>query len=43
MAAKREFAADGLDLNFFCDSWYLGAYLGLWEELETWLIPKVEA
>ena len=31
-ASKREFAAEGLDLNFVGGSWYLGAYLGPQED-----------
>ena len=34
-AAKREFAAEGLNLNFVSASRYLGAYLPLQEELEA--------
>ena len=41
--AKREFASEGLTLNFVSDSRYLGAYLGPQAELEAWLKPKVEA
>ena len=41
--AKREFAVEGLALNFVNGSWYLGAYLGPQEELETWVKPQVEA
>ena len=36
-AAKREFAKEGLCLNFVSGSRYLGAYLGPQEELEAWL------
>ena len=32
-AAKREFSKEGLVLNFIRGSWYLGAYLGLWDQL----------
>ena len=42
-AAKKEFAKEGLCLNFISDSRYLGAYLGPQEELEAWLKPQVEA
>ena len=42
-AAKREFAAEGLTLNFVSGSRYLGAYLGPQEELEAWVKPQVEA
>ena len=42
-AAKREFAMEGLDLNFVSGSRYLGAYLGPQKELETWVKPQVEA
>ena len=34
-AAKREFAMEGLDLNFVSGSRYLGAYLGPQKELEA--------
>ena len=34
---------DGLELKFVGSSWYLGAYLGPWEDLEAWVKPKVEA
>ena len=42
-AAKREFAVEGLTLNFVSDSPYLGAYLGTHKELEAWVKPQVEA
>ena len=42
-AAKREFAREGLCLNFVSGSRYLGAYLGPQEELEAWVKPQVEA
>ena len=42
-AARREFVAEGLVLNFLSGSRYLGAYLGPQEELEAWLNPQVEA
>ena len=42
-AAKREFSKEGLCLNFVSGSRYLGAYLGLPEELYAWVKPQVEA
>ena len=42
-AAKREFAKEGLVLNFVSGSWYLGAYLGPRDQLEAWVKPKKEA
>ena len=42
-AAKREFAAEGLTLNFVSDSRYLEAYIGPHAELEAWVKPQVEA
>ena len=42
-AAKREFPAEGLTLNFVSGSRYLGAYLGPQAELEAWVKPQVEA
>ena len=42
-AAKREFAKEGLCLNFVSGSRYLGAYLGSHAELEAWVKPQVEA
>ena len=42
-AAKREFAAEVLTLNFVSDIRYLGAYLGPQKELEVWVKPQVEA
>ena len=42
-AAKREFAKEGLVLNFVSRIRYLGAYLGLQAELEAWVKPQVEA
>ena len=42
-AAKKEFLAEGLTLNFVSGSRYLGAYLGLQAELEAWVKPQVEA
>ena len=41
--AKREFAKEGLVLNFVRGSWYLGAYLGPRYQLEQWVKPQVEA
>ena len=34
-AEKREFAIEGLTLNFVSGSRYLGARLGLWDQLEA--------
>ena len=42
-AEKREFAKEGLCLNFVSGSHYLGAYLGPQEELEAWVKPQMEA
>ena len=42
-AAKREFAAEGILLNFVSGSRYMGAYLGPQEELEAWVKPQVGA
>ena len=42
-AAKRDFSGEGLTLNFVSCSWYLGAYLGPWDQLEVWVKPQVEA
>ena len=42
-AAKREFEAEGLVLNFVSGSRYLGAYLGPQKELEAWVKPQVKA
>ena len=42
-AARREFVGEGLVLNFFSGSRYLGAYLGPQEELAVWVTPQVEA
>ena len=42
-AARREFAAEGLVLNFVSGSRYLGSYLGPQEELEAWVKAQVEA
>ena len=41
--AKREFAAEGLVLNFVSGSRYLGAYLGPQAKLEAGVKPQVEA
>ena len=41
--SKREFAAEGLVLNFVSGSRYLGAYLGPQAELEAWVKTQVEA
>ena len=42
-AANKEFAAEGLDLNFVSGSRYLWVYLGPQEELAEWVKPQVEA
>ena len=42
-ALKKEFSVKGLTLNLVSGSRYLGAYLGLQEELEAWVKPQVEA
>ena len=42
-ASKREFAVEGLTLNFVSSSRYIGAYLGPQAELEAWVKPQVEA
>ena len=42
-AAKREFAIEGLTLNFVSGSRYLAAYLGPQDQLEALVKPKVEA
>ena len=42
-AARREFAAEGLVLNFVNGIRYLGAYLGPHEELEACVKPQLEA
>ena len=41
-AANREFAVEGLTLNFVSVSRYLGAYLGPQAELEEWVKSQVE-
>ena len=38
-AVRREFAAEGLELNFVSGIRYLGAYLGPQEELAAWVKP----
>ena len=42
-SAKREFAKEGLFLNFVSGSPYLGEYLRPQEESEAWVEPQVEA
>ena len=42
-ALKREFAVEGLTLNFFSGSIYLDAYLGLKKVIVAWVKPQVEA
>ena len=42
-AAKMEFSAEGLILNFVIGSRYLGVYLGPRGQLEAWVKPQVEA
>ena len=39
-AEKRYFSSEGLILNFFSSSWYLGAYLGPQDQLEAWVKPR---
>ena len=34
---------EGITLNFVSGSWYLGAYLGLQDQLEAWVKTQVEA
>ena len=41
-AARREFVVEGLVLYFCSGSRYLGACLGLQEELSAWVKPQVE-
>ena len=41
--ARREFAAEGLIINFDSGRRYLGAYLGPQAELKAWVKPQVEA
>ena len=38
--AKRKFAIEGLTLNFVSSIRYLGAYLGLRDQLEAWVKPQ---
>ena len=40
---RREFVAEGLELNFVNGSRYLGAYLGSQEALVVWVKSQVEA
>ena len=42
-AEKWEFAIEGLNLDCVSASRYLGAYLGLQDQLEVWVKPQVEA
>ena len=42
-AAKREFEAEGLDLNFVSGRRYMGAYLVPQEELGVWVKPQLES
>ena len=42
-AAKKEFAKEGLVMNFISGSRYLGAYLGPQAELKAWVKPQAEA
>ena len=42
-SVRREFAAEGVYLNFLSGSRYLEAYLGPQEELAEWVKPQVEA
>ena len=41
-AVRREFAEEGLTLNFVSGSRYLGGYLVPKEELDMWVKPQVE-
>ena len=41
-ASKRKFERAVLNLKYIDDSQYLGGYLGLREELEEWVRPKLE-
>ena len=41
-AAKRDFSAEGLTLNFVIGSQYLGSYLGPRDQLEAWVKLQVE-
>ena len=42
-AKRREFAAEGLVMNFVSGSRYLGEYIGPQEEPKAWVKPQVEA
>ena len=42
-ADRREFAVEGLEINFVSGSRSLGAYLGPQEELVVWVKPQLEA
>ena len=42
-AEKRGVSIEGLTLNFVSGSRYLGAYLGLRDQLEAWVKPQVES
>ena len=42
-AGKKEFAKEGLVLNFGSGSRYIGSYLGPQAELEAWVKPQEEA
>ena len=41
-AAQREFKGEGLTINFVSGSCYLGAFVGMWEDLKEWFTPQVE-
>ena len=41
--ARKEFSVEGIVLNFVSGSRYLGAYIGLQQELEARVKPQVEA
>ena len=41
-SGKKDFFTEEINLKIVDDSWYLGAYLGPQEELETWVKPKEE-
>ena len=43
MLAKREFAAEGMVINFVISIQYLGAYIDPKEELAAWVKPQVDA
>ena len=34
---------EGIDLNFISGSWYLGAYIGLWDQLEACVKHQFDA